>query len=169
MNAVRIWCLVLMATIVLPGCFHFTTFSAVRNGRTFAPRPADCEVAWLNMDPLQAALQYEHIGMIFFEGVQGIGIPTTRVDSTQNQTSGNVIVDSADVEAAPKLKERARVEACRFGADAMMINGHAMSPMSGWANSAVGQTSSVLLFHKRETPLALGATGLPGTPAVPTK
>ena len=168
MNTVRTWCLALMATIVLPGCFHFTTFSAVRSGRTFAPRPADCQVAWLNMDPLEVALQYEPIGMIFFEGVHGI--PTTRIDSTQNQTSGDVIVDSADVEAAPELKERARVEACRFGGDAMMNNGHAVSTMPSWANSGgLGQTSSVRLFHKRETPLALGAIGLPGIPAVPTK
>jgi hypothetical protein len=49
----------------------------------------------------------------------------------------------------------------------MMIGGHAMIPMPSWANSGtLGQTSSVLLLHKRETPLAMGATGLPATPAV---
>jgi hypothetical protein len=119
------------------------------------------------MDPVEIAYQYEPIGMISFKSksILQIGPDPHTIVSTQNQTDGSIIADSADVEADPRVRERARVEACRFGADALMVGMHVMT---GTHHGAQTQTSSVLLLHERETPLASGAIGQPGSPAVPT-
>lgn len=129
--------LLLIAAVALPACTPFVTSRA---GHRYPPRPADCDVEWLNMEMAEAYPRYETVGTVAIGSSAG-----------------------ADVETDAKLREKVRAEACTIGADAALIG------MNASGGLVPVQSSTVWLLHKRERPLTAGSIGLWGMPAAPAR
>ena len=83
---------------------------------------------------------------------------------TRYQTIGSVGIGSTfagdDVETSPKLKEAIRVEACKVGADAVLLGANSES------SDTFGRAAVVWLLHKRESPPAWSVPGILGGPSL---
>jgi hypothetical protein len=107
--------------LLLSGC---AVMSTVRAGRRLPPRPADCTITWENLDLDVARARYERVGIVSIGGFGG-----------------------RDIDTSEKLRDDVRAEACKVGADVVVI---------GASSASMGvQGTAVWLFHRR------GASGAP--------
>jgi hypothetical protein len=104
------------ALVFLSGC---AVLSTVRAGRRLPPRPADCTIKWENLDLKVALARYERVGVV---SIGGMGAP-------------------ADIDGSKGLREDVRAEACKVGADVVVV---------GASSSSMGvQGTAVWLLHRR--------------------
>lgn len=110
---------VLLLVPLCAGCLRVDWL--MRSGVAHTPRPADCALAVLPPDPLQAAAAMQSGGLI-----------------------GVLVIDQYRGTLDERVMKKIRAEACPAGADAIAIAGITVNPMNGV------QTASVNVLRLRQ-------------------